>query len=117
MGLSNTGDSVLRLALIAGMAGLISSAAIAQPMLQAPAAEPPEPSSNPSTTADDAARGDPNKIICRTVRPPTGTRVSSARSRQKVCMSKADWEQQERDAQEQLRVRDSGVCAPGECRG
>jgi len=99
------------------MAGLISTAASAQPMMQSPAPEPPEPSTAAATTADPSAT-DPNKVICRSVRPPTGTRVRSARTRQKVCMSKADWDQQEREAQEQLRERDRGVCPMnGTCKG
>ena len=49
--------------------------------------------------------------------PPTGTRVGSSRNRQRICQTRADWEQQAREAQEALRVRDSGVCSPGECRG
>lgn len=106
---------MLRFALIAALAVTGSTTAMAQPSAQAPM-NAPEPITNSSTTADTSST-DPDRIICRNVKPPTGTRIASARSRQRVCMTKADWEQQEREAQEALRVRDSGVCSPGECGG
>jgi len=102
----------MRVAVVAAIAAasFVGAAALAQPMMGGPVFEPPEPTTNPATTADDAARGDPNKIICRNVRPPTGTRVRSARTRQKVCMSKAQWEQEEAEARENARNMNPGVC-------
>lgn len=63
-----------------------------------------------------AEPGDHDKIICRTARPPTGTRVRSARSRNTVCMTKADWELQDREAQDAARTvaRNSNNTEPSE---
>ena len=71
----------------------------------------------PSPTVPDD-RLDPNKVICRTIRPPTGTRVASARNQRKVCQTRQQWEAQEREAQEALRVRDRGICTSTDrCKG
>ena len=91
------GVRVLRLALIAGVAGLLSSAAVAEPSVPTGTSEP---TTNASTTADSSAN-DPNKVICKNVKPPTGTRLASSRNRQRICQTKADWDQQELDAQAQ----------------
>jgi hypothetical protein len=106
---------LLRFALIAGLAGVISTAAMAQPSAQSPGSAP-EPTTNATSTAD-ASANDPDKVICRNVKPPTGTRLGSARNRQRVCQTKEQWDEQARAAQEALKVRDSGICAPGECSG
>ena len=90
---------MLRILLIAGAAGLLSTTAMAQAF---GGAEPPEPTSNPSMTADPSA-GDPNKVVCKNSKPPTGTRVRSSRTRTKVCMTKAEWDQQAAEAQEAAR--------------
>ena len=117
--IKSLGEQVLnRIVLIAGVAGLLSTAAFAQTTPAPATTEAPEPSSTtaPSTTPETAS-GDPDKIICRTVKPVTGTRVSSARSRQKMCMTKREWEIQEQEARDALKVRDRGTCAPGACTG
>lgn len=101
--------------MIAGAAGILATAASAQPSLQG--AAPPEPMTNPATTADTSSDHDPNKVICRNVRPPTGTRLGSSRNRQRICQTREQWEQQEREAQEALKVRDRGTCSPGQCSG
>ncbi len=106
---------MLRIALVASLVGLLALPAYAQTVPTPPVSEPVEPADATRST-DDVDR-DPTKMICRNVRPPTGTRVSRGRTRQRMCMSRADWEQQERDAQDALKVRDSGICSPGECRG
>jgi hypothetical protein len=72
---------------------------------------------DPAPAAADE-RFDPSKVICRTIRPPTGTRVVNARSQRKVCQTRQQWEDQEREAQEALRVRDRGICTnPERCKG
>jgi len=105
---------MLRLVLAASAAALISSAAFAEPGaggLQSA----PEPSSNSATTADPSASADPSKVICKNVKPATGTRLTSSRSRQRICMTKADWEQQEAEAQEAARgARNSANTMPNE---
>jgi len=107
-----------RIVLIAGAAGFLSTAALAQPELRA--STPPEPSSATAPDTSTEAKTDnedPDKIICKTVKPVTGTRVSSARTRTKMCMSKREWEIQEQEARDALKGRDSGVCSPGQCSG
>jgi hypothetical protein len=107
-------DPVIEFALTAvAVVGLLSSAVVTENFRMG---EPPEPAAASSAAIDIEGDSDPDKVICRSVRPPTGTRVQSGRSRQKLCMTRADWEEQERAAQEALKVRDSGLCAPGECR-
>ena len=85
---------MLRLALVVGLSGVIATSAIAQSDAGAPAA-----SNGPSTAAPAATDpdNDPNKVICKNIKPPTGTRVGSSRNRQRICQSRADWEQQARE--------------------
>lgn len=90
---------MLRIVLIASVAGAISTAAMAQPAFTG---EPPEPTTNSSMTADPSAT-DPNKVVCKASKPPTGTRVRSSRTRTKVCMTKAEWDIQAAEAQEAAR--------------
>ena len=52
-----------------------------------------------STDAD----ADSQKVICRRVAPPTGTRLSS-RSRQQLCMTKSDWDIMAAEAQAEARA-------------
>jgi hypothetical protein len=91
-----------RLVLISAAAMLVAGSASAQPQQFQNRA--PEPSTNPSTTADQMSGSDPDKVICKNVKPPTGTRIGSARNRQRICQTKADWEQQELEAQEAART-------------
>jgi len=115
---------VLRIVLAAGLAGLIASAAVAQPEPTQQISEPSAPSGVPAATDPGAnvttpvdRNADPDKVICKTVKPVTGTRVSSARSRTKVCMTKQQWDDQAREAQEQLNQRNRGVCSGSNCAG
>lgn len=114
---------MLRIVLAAGLAGLLATAAIAQPDVPA-ASEPggampsaPGSSSGVTTTTPTDPNADPDKVICRTVKPPTGTRVSSSRTRTKLCMTKREWDQQAVEAQEQLNQRNRGTCSGGNCAG
>lgn len=105
---------MIRFATALVLVSLLGGAALAQQTTSS--GQPAGTATAPAPEADEAD-DDPMKIICRRVRPPTGTRVAGPGTRQQMCMSKADWEQQELDAQEALKVRDSGVCAPRECSG
>ena len=105
---------MLRIALIAGLAGVLSTAALAQP--SGPTAAQ-EPTANATSTADASGDLDPNKVICKNVKPPTGTRLGSSRNRQRVCQTREQWDEQAREAQEALRVRDKGTCAGNSCAG
>lgn len=105
---------MIRLTAVVTIAALIAGAAYAA---QEPSA-PSEPSASPVSAAGaDGGDSDPMKVICRRVRPPTGTRIAGAQTRQQMCMTKADWEQQELDAQEALKFRDEGICSGSECSG
>jgi len=105
--------------LLAGAMALAAVTAVAaQPMF---GGEPPEPSAGSfAPTADEKAREnvDPDKVVCKTVKPVTGTRVSSARTRNKVCMTQREWDQQADEAKEGLRGATRGQFdAPGENAG
>ena len=93
---------------IFAMAGVVLVTVAASPA--------PSPQGAPEPATEDS-RNDPDKIICRTVRPPTGTRVANARTRQKVCQTRDQWEELEREAQEALKVRDRGICTGERCSG
>lgn len=86
-------------------------------LLTVAAAPAPVAGTTPSPPAADDGRLDPDKVICRTVRPPTGTRVANGRTRQKICQTREQWEDLERDAQEALKVRDRGICTGDNCSG
>ena len=106
---------MLRLVLAAGVAGLLATAAFAQ---QQPSSTEPEAAEPAQSTAANASDDyDPLKVVCRKVRPPTGTRLITGQTRQTMCMSNADWEQQELDAQEALGERDKGICSGSSCAG
>lgn len=106
---------MIRLTMAVTIAALLAGAAFAG---QDPAT-PSETGAATAAPATEAVEGDddPLKIICRRVRPPTGTRVAGPQTRQQMCMTQSDWEQQELDAQEALKVRDEGTCSPGQCSG
>ncbi len=93
---------MLRFALVIGLAAAVSTAAFASPLLQAQG-NTPEPADNPSTTGD-TSRFDPGKVICRNVKPPTGTRLSGSRNRQRICMTQADWDQEAEEARAAARA-------------
>ena len=105
---------MLRLALIAGLAAGLAPAAMAQPSGPTSA---PEPTANTAATADTSGDNDPNKVICKNVKPPTGTRLGSSRNRQRVCQTREQWDEQAREAQEALKARDRGTCSNGACGG
>jgi hypothetical protein len=79
-------------------------------------------SSRPSAVADDDVgvapakrRFDPLKMLCRRVRPKTGTRISRAPSDERICLTAAEWERREEVARDVLETRDRGTCGPGGC--
>lgn len=98
----------IALAVTAALAAPASAAQDSTPA--APDAGAPAGAPAPEIAGEDADF-DLLKIVCRKVRPPTGTRVVGSQTRQRMCMTKADWEQQELDAQEAFRERDTGICA------
>ena len=84
---------------------LIAGAALA--LLATPAAaQAPAPVAPQSTAAPDEAAApqeqDPDKVVCRQVSPPTGTRIRG-RNRTRVCMTAKDWERMNQEAQDALR--------------
>jgi hypothetical protein len=76
-----------------------AGAASATPGFQSAVA--PDPTqANPQTelTSDF----DPQKVVCRNIRPPTGTRLQS-RARERICQTQADWDAQSAEAQAATR--------------
>ena len=61
--------------------------------------------------ADGPARIDMQEVVCRNVRPPTGTRLQKRRT-ERVCMTRAEWDHQSQEAQDARRRMDNGTCGP-----
>lgn len=57
---------------------------------------------------------DPLRMLCRRVRPKTGTRIVSAKNDSRICLTQEEWERRTEVAREALRERDRGVCS-GSC--
>jgi hypothetical protein len=64
---------------------------------QAQAADP-EAAAAPAIVSDR----DPMKIVCRNMRPPTGSRLQG-RDRQRVCQTQREWDDQRDEAQAATR--------------
>jgi hypothetical protein len=92
---------------------LAAVAAVSSVNAAQPAPEPAASDQANRSAPDDNDRLDPTK----NVRPPTGARIGSSRTRQRVCQTRQQWDEQERAAQQAIKVRDRGVCSPGECSG
>jgi hypothetical protein len=104
---------MIRVLLSAVGAALLAGSALAGQDPGAPAGDTPTaPEATVLTAADQADVMDALKIVCKRVQPPTGTRIVSGQTRQQMCMTRADWEQQEAEAREVLKERDRGICAP-----
>jgi hypothetical protein len=63
----------------------------------------PAPVTTPVNTPDAASAGtnpsDPNEIVCRSMAPPTGTRLGTRR----VCQTRHEWEMQYQETQRELQ--------------
>jgi hypothetical protein len=93
--------------LLAGVVGLLGSGfvALADPASTTTTANPPDTASagtNPS---------DPNEIICKTMAPPTGTRLGARRE----CATRHEWQVQELEAQRETEKMQNtpGAGIPG----
>jgi len=88
---------MFRVALAFSLAALAAASAHAMPSLQVTAA--PDPST-PDTSAATAVTSDrdPMKVVCRAMRPPTGTRIQT-RDRVRICQSQEQWDAQATEAQ------------------
>lgn len=77
------------------LGGLLSfaTASLAQ---QATPAAPPTPT--PTVTLDAAPANDPNEVVCRPGTAPVGTRFPGPR----MCHTRKEWAQIQRDAQDAL---------------
>ena len=80
------------------------------------------PKTPASAVADDdigvapvKRRFDPLRMLCRRVRPKTGTRISRAPSDERICLTAAEWERREEVARDVLETRDRGLCGQGGC--
>lgn len=93
----------MRAALVAfSLAALAATSVHAVPSLQVTAAPAPDPATADAQAATVTGDRDPMKVICRTMRPPTGTRLQ-ARSRERVCQTQGDWDAQATEAQNSTR--------------
>lgn len=66
------------------------------------------PSTPPVVPADESGSRDPQKVVCRKAKPPTGTRVQT-RGRQQMCMTQADWDTLNAEAEAETRRLDNKV--------
>ncbi len=65
--------------------------------------------SSTATTTNTPAN-DPNRIVCKSGPPPTGTRLPGAR----VCKTQQQWDQERQDAQDELnRIQVQRGLGPG----
>lgn len=88
---------MIRAALVAfSLAALAATSVHAVPSLQVTAA--PEPAATDAQETTVTGKDDPMKIVCRAMRPPTGTRLQG-RSRERICQTQADWDAQRDEAQ------------------
>jgi len=81
---------------------------------------PASPQPARSAVADDdlgkapaAKRYDPTRIVCRKVKPKTGSRVVRDKGDERICLTQAEWDRHSDLAQESLKERDRGVCGFG----
>lgn len=82
----------MRLLVVLSLAGLLMSG----PIAVADPAQPGTPAAAPAPApADD---NDPNRIVCRSGTPPTGTRIPGPR----VCHTQREWDDMRQQSQEQL---------------
>ena len=86
---------MLRTAFAFSLAALAATSVQAMPSMQATPATAPAAEATATTVRNDR---DPMKVVCRSVRPPTGTRLGG-RGRERVCQTQGDWDQQREEAQ------------------
>ena len=99
-----------RVLIIAAAAALMASTAASQSFdfqsAPEPTAAPPEPA---DPNADESR--DPHRIVCKSARPRTGTRLMRGSFKSKTCLTTADWQRLEDEAREVIKMRDNGLCA------
>jgi hypothetical protein len=83
-------------AIALAVAGLLGSGTLALAQQTAPASPP---------AAQAAPQSDPNQIICKTMAPPTGTRLGARR----ICQTQKQWDDQEALARQQLMQMQTDV--------
>jgi hypothetical protein len=83
------------------MAANDASHAVAAPPTPAASAAPPAPAANP--------KDDPDKVVCRE------EQVTGSRFTRRVCMTKSDWDDREKQSHELMNALDqqSGVAGAG----
>lgn len=78
------------------------------------AAQTPDPEAEQAQIeADVRERIDLEEIVCRNLRPPTGTRIQRRRT-ERVCQTRREWEHRTEEAQAARRAMDNGTCG-GRC--
>lgn len=111
----------MRILIAAAALAAAAGVALAQPASPGdPVAAPAGRSAVPDDdlgAAPEARRYDPLKILCRRIRPQTGTRIVRDRGDERLCQTMAEWDRQSELGQEALRERDRGVCGSPDCGG
>ena len=93
------------IACFAGLCLFTATAAVAQGSDPAPATPVATPAPAAPSPPASAATADPNKLICRTMPPETGTRLGARRK----CQTQAEWDDRERaDEQALMKIQSQG---------
>lgn len=79
-------------------AALLTLVLLAPAALAEPTVEPAKPAVSAEASKPQAKTEDDMKVVCKTLEPETGTRLGGRR----VCLTKFDWAEQHRSAQEQM---------------
>lgn len=58
---------------------------------------------------------DPTRMLCRRVRPKTGTRIARGPASERMCLTAEEWDRRAEVAQEVLEARDRGTCGSTGC--
>lgn len=84
-------------AFVVAIVGLLGSSAVVLAQTAAPAQQPAAMAAAPAA--------DPNQIICKTMDPPTGTRLGPRR----ICQTQRQWDDEAQQARQQLMQMQSDV--------
>jgi hypothetical protein len=107
--------------ILIAVTALTAAAGVALAQPESPADPVAAPAGRSAVPDDDigappeARRYDPLKVLCRRIRPQTGTRIVRDRGDERLCQTMAEWDRQAELAQETMRERDRGVCGSPDC--
>lgn len=111
----------MRILIAVAVAALTPAAGVALAQPESPVEPVATPVARSAVPDDDigvapeARRYDPMKVLCRRIRPQTGTRIVRDRGDERLCQTMAEWDRQSELGQEALRERDRGICGSPDC--